>query len=76
METRVEIAVVPENKIVVDAPVARRLLKDGYEVVDIKPKKGHPRESIFVFKTVPGFMEKMNEYLSERKEKRANKEEE
>lgn len=67
-----ETAVLPKNKIVADAPVARKLIKDGYRVVDIKAKKNSPRESVFVFEVVPGFMEKMGEYVAERK---ANKEE-
>ena len=71
METnKIEMAVVPENKIVTEAAIARKLLKDGYTIVDIKPKKGAVRESIFVFKNVPGFMDKMGEYIAERKEKR------
>ncbi len=66
-------AVVPQCKIVADASVARKLLKDGYKVVDIKPKKGRERESIFIFEVVPGFMEKMGEYIEEKKNKKVKK---
>ena len=66
----VEMAVLPQNKIVSDAAIARRLLRDGYKVTDIKPKKGHPRESIFLFEVVPGFMEKMGEYIEEKRLKK------
>lgn len=69
----VEMAVLPKNKIVSDAPVARKLIKDGYRVIDIKPKKNSPKESVFIFEVVPGFMEKMNEYNMERKEKKEEK---
>lgn len=76
METNsIEMAVLPENKIVTNASVARKLIKDGYKIVDIKPKRNAVRESIFVFQVVPGFMEKMNEYVAEKKgrpEKRAD----
>ena len=63
--SRFETAVVPQNKIVTEAAVARRLLKDGYKVIDIKPKKGSARESVFIFEVAPGFMEKLNAYISE-----------
>lgn len=68
-------AVLPEGKIVPDAPIARKLLKDGYKIIDIKPKRGHPKETIFVFENVPSFIEKLNKYMSERKEKNTSDEE-
>lgn len=66
-------AVVPEYKIITDAPIARKLLKDGYRIADIKPKRGKERESIFVFEVSPGFMEKMSEYIDSRKNKKESK---
>lgn len=71
MENKIELGVVPEKdyKIVPDAAVARRLLKDGYQIVDIKPKRGHTYESIFVFEVADGFLEKMSAYTRERKER-------
>lgn len=68
----IELGVVPEKecKIVSDAAISRKLLKDGFRIVDIKPKRGHTRESIFVFEVVPGFMEKMSAYINEKKEKK------
>lgn len=80
MENKIELGVVPEKeyintpKIVPDAAIARRLLKDGYRIVDIKPKRGYPHESIFVFEATNGFMEKMQEYIRERKERFEKKE--
>jgi hypothetical protein len=35
--------------------VARKLLKKGYIISDIKPKKESPNESIFIFKNQLGF---------------------
>lgn len=66
---QIEMAVVPEkeNKIVSEASIARKLLKDGYRVVDIKPKRNRERETIFVFKNENGFMNKLSEYIQERK---------
>ena len=69
----VEMAVLPESKIVPEAFIARKLLKDGYKITDIKPKKGRPRESVFVFEVVPGFKEKMEYYYNENKMPRKEK---
>lgn len=77
METsKIEFGIVPANncKIVSEASIARRLLKDGYHIVDIKPKKTHPRESVFIFDVTPGFMEKLEQYINERREKRVKNE--
>lgn len=72
METKIEMAVVPEKtcKIVNDASIARKLLKDGYKMVDIKPKRNHERETIFVFEISDGFMNKMDEYIVAKKNSR------
>lgn len=74
---QIEMAVVPEKecKIVSEASIARKLLKDGYQIVDIKPKRGHERETIFIFKNEKDFMSRLSEYIQERKEKREKKEE-
>ena len=40
MENKIEMAVLPEYKIVSDPAIARKLLKDGYRIADIKPKRG------------------------------------
>ena len=39
MKTEIEMAIVPEGKIVSDASIARKLIRDGYRIIDIKPKK-------------------------------------
>ena len=73
MENKIELGVVEEQKtckIVSDASIARRLLKDGYRIIDIKPKRGHERESIFVFAVEGNFMEVMGKYIQESKEKK------
>lgn len=76
--SEIEFGVVPENKprVVSEAPVARKLIKDGYKVIDIKPKRGHSRETVFVFEAGEGFAEKVEQYTNERKERRAEKTEE
>lgn len=71
----IDMAVLPKCKIVSEASVARKLLKDGYRIIDIKAKKDRPRESVFIFEVVPGFMEKVEEYQAERRNKFAKKDE-
>lgn len=46
------------------ANVARKLLKDGYTVVDIKPDKTDEdgKRTVFVFKNENNIMEKIKEY--------------
>ena len=36
-------------KVVASSKVARRLIKDGFPVVDIKPHKNDPKRTVFVF---------------------------
>ena len=77
METnKIELGVVSEKngKIVSEASIARKLLKDGYHIIDIKPKRGHARESVYVFENVAGFMDKFEQYVNERKERFTKKE--
>lgn len=70
----VEMAVLPKGKIVPEASIARKLLKDGYKIIDIKPKKSNHHESAFVFEVVPGLIEKVDEYTAERKSRFVKKE--
>lgn len=78
MENKIEMAVVPEKeyKVVSDASISRRLLKDGYKLIDIKPKKGHERETVFIFKVEDGFTSAFDKYIAEKKERREKKKEE
>lgn len=78
MDKRIELGVVPgkEYKIVTSAAIARKLLKDGFVIADIKPKRGHERETIFVFEVVEGFIDKLEQYAAERRESFTKKKEE
>lgn len=50
--------------IIFSAKTARRLLKDGYSIVDIKPDKTdlEGKRSVFVFKNDNGIRDKMKKY--------------
>lgn len=77
MDSKVELGVVNEKvyKVVNNAAISRKLLKDGYRIADIKPKRGHERETIFVFEVVPGFTEALEKYIEERRKVSAKEEE-
>lgn len=38
-----------EYKIIVKPPIARTLLQKGNLIIDIKPNKDNPKETVFVF---------------------------
>ncbi len=50
--------------VICSAKMARKLLKDGYSIVDIKPDKTdlEGKRSVFVFKNDNGIRDKMREY--------------
>ena len=56
-----------ETIVIFTAKVARKLLKDGYKIVDIKPDKTDfdGKRSVFVFQNQEGIMEKINQYKME-----------
>lgn len=49
---------------VFSAKMARRLLKDGFTIIDIKPDKDDPdgKRSVFVFINDEGLLNKIKEY--------------
>ena len=52
-----------ENIVIFTASKARMLLKDGYQIIDIKPDKtDHDKKrSVFVFRNDKGILEKLKE---------------
>ena len=50
--------------IIFAAKTARRLIKDGYTIVDIKPDKTDPdkKRSVFIFGLEDGLKEKIQQY--------------
>lgn len=48
------------------ARLARKLLKEGFTLIDVKPDKTDfsGKRSVFVFKNEPGLFEKIREYKS------------
>lgn len=55
-----------KNTKVVQFPfVARRLLKLGYQIVDLKPKKENRQKTLFVFKVEGEFQEDFSKIMDE-----------
>lgn len=64
-----------EYKLVFNAGCARRLLRMGCPIADIKGDRSNPDKTVFVFKRTPEFeeaFERINEEIAEVKEKEAH----
>lgn len=63
-----------EYKLVFNSGVARRLLRMGINIADIKADRTNPDKTVFVFKRTPEFeaaFEQMNKEIAEAKAKEA-----
>lgn len=63
-----------EYKLVFNAGIARRLLRMGICIADIKSDRTNPDKTVFVFKRTPEFeaaFEQMNKEIAEAKAKEA-----
>lgn len=59
------------SKLVFDARVARTLCKRNFPIIDIKPLKGDPEKTVFVFANTEEFQNAFSEIMDEMKAKRA-----
>jgi translation initiation factor 1 (eIF-1/SUI1) len=63
------------SRLVTDPRIARKLLKKGYVVIDIKPNKSNPDKSVFIFENTEEFKVALEEVTAEIKTKEEIKEE-
>ena len=63
------------SRLVTDPRVARKLLKKGFVVIDIKPNKSNPDKSVFIFENTEEFKVVLEEVTTEIKSKEEVKEE-
>lgn len=63
------------SRLVTDPRIARKLLKKGYVVIDIKPNKSNPDKSVFIFENTEEFKVALEEVTAEIKTKEEVKEE-
>jgi hypothetical protein len=49
------------TKLIFSPQLAQWLLNDGFKIVDIKPKRDYPNETVFVFAIEDGFSDSIKE---------------
>ena len=59
-----------QSRLIFDAKIARKLLKMGFVVIDIKPNRENTDKSIFVFENTEEFQNALTEILDEIKTKK------
>lgn len=58
------------SKLVFDAKVARALCKKGFPIIDIKPLRGEPDKTVFVFANTDEFQAAFTQIMEEMKAKK------
>ena len=61
------------SKLVFDVRVARALCKKNFPIIDIKPLRGEPDKTVFVYANTEEFQKAFNEIMSETKAKKEKK---
>ena len=59
-----------KSRLIFDARIARKLLKDGFVVIDIKPNRENTDKSIFVFENTEEFKQALAQIMSDIKAKK------
>lgn len=63
-----------KSKLVFDARVARALCKRGFYIIDIKPLRGEPDKTVFVFANTEEFQKAFTEIMDNMKAKKESPE--
>ena len=64
-----------KSRLIFDAKIARKLLKEGFVVIDIKPNRENTDKSIFVFENTEEFKVALTNVMDEIKAKAEAKQE-
>ena len=59
-----------KSRLIFDAKIARKLLKQGFVVTDIKPNRENTDKSIFIFENTEEFKQALAEIMDEIKAKK------
>lgn len=59
-----------KSRLIFDAKIARKLLKQGFVVTDIKPNRENTDKSIFIFENTEEFKQALAELMDEIKAKK------
>ena len=54
-----------KSKLIFDAKIARALCKKGFSIIDIKPLRGEPDKTVFVFANTEEFQVAFTEIMDE-----------
>lgn len=54
-----------KSRLIFDAKIARKLLKQGFVVIDIKPNRENMEKSIFVFENTEEFKQALTQIMDE-----------
>ena len=52
-----------KSRLIFDAKIARKLLKQGFVVIDIKPNRENTEKSIFVFENTEEFQQALTQLM-------------
>lgn len=63
-----------KSKLIFDPKIARKLLKQGFVVIDIKPNRENTDKSIFVFENTDEFKAALEKLMDELKAKKEESE--
>lgn len=64
-----------KSKLIFDPRVARTLCKRGFYIIDLKPLRGEPDKSVFVFENTKEFQEALTQILADINTKKENNKE-
>ena len=53
-----------DAKLIFSPQLANYLLECGFEIIKLKPKRGNPNETVFVFRLVDGLYDSIEEWMS------------
>ena len=59
-----------KSRLVFDAKIARALCKKGFYIIDIKPLRGEPEKTVFVFENTEEFQLAFGQMMDELKAKK------
>ena len=59
-----------KSRLIFDAKIARKLLKQGFVVIDIKPNRENVEKSIFVFENTEKFQQALTQLMDAIKTKK------
>lgn len=59
-----------KSRLIFDAKIARKLLKQGFVVIDIKPNRENTDKSIFVFENTEEFQQALAQIMDDIKAKK------